>query len=371
MDTPGFPLFVLAMGFIPMLLGTPFPSQQSIGFVDNTGIFKPQKGLISYSDEQEAKQALLNDEIQAYFVIPQDYVEEGGIEIYTNTKGKWVNKERIEEFLVQGLVEGKVPKKVEDRIKDPLKSKTYRLNEEGEKEEDSPLKSLVPFFFALFLLMAILFTSGFLLEGIVEEKQNRIVEILLSSLSPSQLMRGKILGLVGIGLTQVLVWFLVGGMLLVYSLPALLPQLGITLPAFLGIFLTGIIYFLLGYLLFSSIFAGIGTISNSVKEGQQIASFVWFPLLFSLIFGQYLLRDPHSLIAQILSYFPLTSPAVMLMRMGTTQVPLYQILLSLTILLISIFIVLKISSKVFRVGLLMYGKRPNLREIIRWWKAAE
>lgn len=221
---------------------------------------------------------------------------------------------------------------------------------------------LVPYVFSLLFLLSIFMTSGYLLQSVTEEKENRVVEIVLSSVPPVPLMAGKIIGLGGAGLTQVGVWLATGFVILPLAgsrLPAL-GQLQIGLP----VLAIAVCYFVLGYAAFGAIFSAIGAIAPGTREAQQYSSFLGILGAVPLMFTGAFLTDPHSLVATVLTLIPVTAPASALQVLALEpQIP--WLLIGTSLALLAGFAVLATiaSARVFRATLLLYGVRPNLRQI--------
>ncbi|WP_080939209.1 ABC transporter permease [Methanosarcina mazei] len=206
--------------------------------------------------------------------------------------------------------------------------------------------------------LIILSSSGYLLKSITEEKENRVIEILLSSVTHQELLVGKTIGLGALGLLQMMIWVFVIIMGAI-SYIAIYVELSLLVLIF--------VYYLLGYLLYASIMAGIGIISGPLQSGQQISGIISLIAFLPLLLIQVLIASPNSEIAIFLSMFPLTSAVSMMSRVAVTSVPFYQIIMSVTILLISIYLGLILFSRMFRVELLMYGKKPDINELIRYF----
>ncbi len=214
-------------------------------------------------------------------------------------------------------------------------------------------------------MLSIFTSSNFLLQGVVEEKENRVMEILLSSVSYRELLIGKVFGLGAVGLTQILAWLVIGlGIMtsnpMVFAM--LLDRMHVSIPLLLFAFS----YFMLGYLVFASIMAGLGSIATTSREGQQMAGIFSLIGAIPLMFLQFILTNPGAPLTKILSYFPLTSPITMIMRLSTAEVQYYEVVLSIVILAVSAIIIIELSVKVFRASLLMYGKKPTPREVVRY-----
>jgi len=369
--TIGMPLFIFAIIALPVLfMGNMGGSEDiKIGYVDATNSFH-SPNFVKYSDRESAKNALFSDEITHFFVVPVDYLSTGQINIYSTKKitlsdtGK-VEKQ-IKSFLLENLLSEESEELVE-RVKQPMQSEYFTLG--GDKEEKEGIGAfLFPIGFAMLFVLSIFTSSGYLLQGIVEEKENRVIEILLSSVSHKELLSGKIIGLGAVGLAQLLVW-LTGALLIFSSAPVVVMGLigNLHIPILVGVLAP--IYFILGYLVFASIMAGVGAVSTTSREGQQLAGVFSMSGVIPFFFLQFIIMSPNALFARVLSYFPLTSPLTMILRLSITEVPVYDITISLIILIATTLGVIELSSRVFRAGLLMYGKKPTIKEVIKYVRA--
>ena len=205
--------------------------------------------------------------------------------------------------------------------------------------------------------------------GIVEERSNRIMEILVTSITPTQLLMGKILGLGLLGLTQLVVWG--GAGLILMNVGQQFPFLnGISFP--LDLMVVFVVFFLVSYFLLASLMAGIGAVVGSEQESRQFASLISLVLVIPFFFLTTFINNPNSNLALALSFIPFTSPITILLRMGFGSVPFWQIAVSLLILLVTTLFVIWASARVFRWGLLLYGKRIGIRQLIRViWSSPE
>jgi ABC-2 type transport system permease protein len=228
---------------------------------------------------------------------------------------------------------------------------------------------ILPYIFGILLMMAIFTSSGYLLQGLGEEKENRVMEILLSSISPKQLLAGKVLGLGAAGLVQIIVWLISTNFLMKMASATwgnVLGSLQVP-PEFL---ILGIIYFILGYLLVAVLMAGLGSISPTAREGQQMSAFFIIPVLIPIYFMALIMEHPENIVVKILTFIPITAPVTVMVRLGLSEIPLWELLLSIGILILSIWGCFVLCTKLFRTYLLMYGKRPDLREIVRSFREA-
>lgn len=396
--TLGFPLFFILIMLVPFLLaGTSSPEDLNLGYIDRSNSFEfpdeitvrgsmifsngipgvtnnqeldgtnnekyPIIKFTQYSDVAKAKQDLGSGTLSGYLIIPEDYIKTGIVESYVMGKGTDIPKEELSELMVNNLLKDKVDEDTLQRVKDPITFKRFSIETTGEVSEKGLSDLLedfaLPYLIGILLLISIFTSSGYLLQSVAEEKESRIIEILLSSVTPMEMLTGKIVGLGSVGLLQIAIWLSVGfaGLIYVFAL---------SINPFLLIL--SLAYFVLGFLLFASMMGAVGAISGSMRESQQLIPIFTFPAIAPMLFMQVLITEPDGMLSMFFSMFPLTSPVAMLIRMGVSDVPAYQIAISLFILIVSVYFVIIASARLFRVGLLMYGKRPAIGEIIRYMK---
>ncbi len=366
--TIGLPLFILGITAIPMVfMGSAVKGEEvKIGYVDKTSNFQSQD-FIKYSDVDSAKKSLLDGNITHFFTIPEDYLSTGKINISSTKRisspGSMKVEGDIKDFLLENLLSGQ-SKELVERVKKPMVSEYFVLNKNEESKEGIGV-FLFPIGFAVLFMLAIFTSSGYLLQGIVEEKENRVIEVLLSSVSHRELLIGKILGLGAVGLAQLLIWLMTGLIILSLNLVFVISFLG-NLNISHSMAVLSPIYFILGYVVFASLMAGVGAVSTASKEGQQLAGIFSMSGVIPLFFLQFIIMSPNALFARILSFFPLTSPLTMIIRLSITEVQVYDIMISLFILVITTLGVIELSGRVFRAGLLMYGKKPTIKEVIKY-----
>lgn len=245
----------------------------------------------------------------------------------------------------------------------PIEVVAMTVGGEPVSEASIAASFLVPLVFTLLFVMSIFITSGYLLQSVTEEKENRVVEIVLSSIPALPFMAGKIVGLGAAGLTQVAVWLAAGAV----TLPLVTEQLGIAgeislSPAVIAL---AVAYFLLGYLAFGAIFAAIGALAPGNREAQQYSSFFGFFAVIPLVLSASLTTDPDSMVAWTLALIPLTAPATMLQVMSASgELPWLMVAASLVSLGLFVILSTMLSARVFRATLLLYGVRPTLRQLL-------
>lgn len=388
--TFGFPIFFLLIMIIPMMANMMVldddPDLKSIGYIDQTGLFnlsyKNTAGsqaivsvkeinksieFIQYTGNEEAEEAIISKTISSYIIIPDDYLKNGTIELYSTNVGfdfqEMELSAQLSEIIITTLLTDKVDDDTLGRILEPVDMKLFTIDTAGDVKEKGISDIIgdfaLPFITGMLLIITIFSASGYLLRGVAEEKETRVIEIILSSLSPRELLTGKIIGLGCVGLLQITIWISIGTMGSIYVLPVVIKPL---------VLLLAFVYFILGFLLFASIMAGVGAISGSMQEAQQLVGIFTFIAIAPMMFMQVLITKPDGAISTFLSLFPLTSPVAMLSRIAVSDVPVYQIAASILILIVSVYFVIILSSRLFRVGLLMYGKRPDIRTIVQYMR---
>ena len=234
-----------------------------------------------------------------------------------------------------------------------------------EAGKPSGLASLASVYAIFFIMYFTIVQYGMnVSRSIIEEKSSRIFEVLLSTIKPEEMLAGKVLGVGAVGLTQIGIW--VGAALAYFKFVLVasgmqFPLSGVQMVAF-------IVFFLLGYTLFSSVAAALGAMCSSEQELQQLNMILMLPLILCSVFIFRIITDSDGLLAKAFSFFPFTTPLIMYVRISVKQPPTWQIALSVVDLVVAIAVVIWLASKIYRVGILMYGKKPNLPEIMRWLK---
>jgi len=316
------------------------------------------------------------DVLDGYMVIPGDIVEEGKATFYGKRIGDIKTLERIRSELSnvvigmrlasRGLDYGEVRGLVEKVELETMQVK----GEEEEKRGGFDMVFASTFLFIMMLYMTILLWGVAVMRSIIEEKNNRVVEVLLSSLRPSDLLFGKIFGVGAVGLTQYAIWGFFGVIMTMYGLAmggAVAQVVDSLSLATLGFFM---LYYLLGFLFYATLFAGIGSVCNTDQEAQQMQAPVTLCLVFTILIPMMVIQRPDSLFATVVSLIPVFTPIVMFMRINVLMPPVWQILLSIALMVAAIYLAGQLSAKIFRTGILMYGKKPDAREILRWLRRA-
>ncbi len=381
---------VPALGVITLLFGTLFAGQarqigafiekqfevgdKPIGVVDKTDYFTPilpgfREDFIAHDSEEAAETALKAEEISKVLVIEEDYLETGRVTVISVGSGFGAaavsDSGTVRAFFVDHLLEDEVDPALQQRVASPINVQPRVISSEGETQGEGPwgfaFTFIIPYLLAVFLVTTIFVSSGFLLQSVAEEKESRVIEIIVSSIRPAELMAGKVMGLGALGLTQVLIWIasavgFSGGAVAFLAVAG-----AVSIPT--RVLILGAVYYLLGFTLYATLMAGIGALGTTMQESQQLAGVFSFFAAIPYMISGFLFANPNVIFARVLSFFPLTAPTMMMLRLPLAQVPWVDVAGSIAVLLISIPAALWAGTKLFRMGLLIYGKKPTLKEI--------
>ena len=337
--------------------------------------------VVANSDELEDVQNSLKKDIDekridAYLIIPQDVFERNTIEYHSTTVTNFRENSEIERAISRVVTRlrlersGFVPDEVNLLVKS-VRLTTFKIGPGGREQEDVGLSFGVTYIMIFVLYLALILYGAMTMRSIVEDKNTRVIEVLLSAVKPFQLMAGKILGIGAVGLTQFFIWAALAGLISLYSsslvasfLPGAsdvpLPTVSVSQLVFF------VLFFVLGFFFYSTLYAGIGAMVNSDQEAQQLQWPVVSFLIVAFMLVFYAMGNPNSNLSIIFSLVPMCSPILMFMRISVHTPPSIQVALSVLILVLSIWAMIWIVSRIFRVGILMYGKRPNIPEVVKW-----
>lgn len=367
----GLPVFIgvvmiIVFGLVGNSEGTLEDAGQ-VGYIDEAGVLSAEVDkpatFTRYGDEATARAALDEGTLGAYFVVPSDYLSMGRVRLVNYSTSSEALRDAVENFLRANLAASLDPNIPLERVQDPVNMTVHLLDTGRTLEQEAVIGLfLVPFMFSVIFLMSSQITSGFLMSGVVEEKTNRIMEILITSVTPMQILAGKLLGLGALGLTQLVVWAVVAVVGLNFSEQIPFLQ-GIVIPPDLIIF--GLIYFLLGYFFMASIMAGIGAVVGSEQESRQYAGIISLVLAAPFFAITSFITDPNGTVPVLLTLIPFTAPLSAIMRLSFGTIPPEQLILSIAILLATTIFIVWISARIFRWALLLYGKRVTPRELWR------
>jgi ABC-2 type transport system permease protein len=222
----------------------------------------------------------------------------------------------------------------------------------------------------IFIYTTILTYGVSVMRGVIEEKQSRIVEVVVSSVRPFHMLMGKVVGIGLVGLTQYLIWVGSAALLMAFGV-SLLASRGVTLPPIsAGLLVSFIVFFVLGYFLFATIYAMVGSLVTTEEDAQGIQFPVMMLIIVPMMIFWVVMRNPGGTTAVVLSMIPFFAPTLMMLRIAMISPPLWQVLLSMAFMVVAIVGAVWLAAKIYRVGILMYGKRPSLAEIGRWLRYA-
>ena len=323
--------------------------------------------------EAALKKSVLEGNLDGYVDLPGDAVTSGNASYYGRNVSNRIDLRTMRRAVGDVLVGRRLsdagfdPRKVKDLTKD-LELKTIRVSESGEREDRGA--ALILSLILLTILYASILTWGqVVMTSVIEEKSSRVVEVMASGVSSTTLLAGKLLGVGGAGLTQFLVWSL---SLLGVSLAVAGPLPGsFEMPEVTAVMLVSfILFFLLGFYFYAALYAAIGASVNTVAEAQNLSVPVMLPLIMGMVFFPAVLEGPDGMLAVTLSMVPGVSPLFMFLRIVVLTPPLWQIALSIVLMALGILGVMWLSARVYRVGILMYGKKPTFPELWRWVRHA-
>ncbi len=339
------------------------------GLVDDSGLFTESDDLQRHVDAAAADAAMEAGEISSWYHIPGDYLETGVVyQVMPALNVNELSRGVIRRHILDSLAD-ELDADLLERLRQPAQLTVVRAQGSEAPAErpaarlDDELSLLVVYPFVIVLMVSMFMTSGYLLQGVIEEKETRVIEILLSSLRPGQLFAGKVLAYGALGLLQLLIW-LAGITLVLQRLPlqgALAALAQYVLPE--GALTLLLVYFVLAYLMFASAYGILGALSASMREGPQYAVIFTLPAVIPMWLGAALVEAPQGGLAVALSLFPLTAPLAMLQRVLIATVPTWQIALSVFLLLLCIAALMWLAGRLFRVQTLLAGRMPAWREL--------
>jgi ABC-2 type transport system permease protein len=325
------------------------------------------------SREAGLKKAVLEGGLDGYLELPADAVAKGTASYFGRNVSNRIDLRTMEGAVSDVIVgvrlaaAGLDPGKVKDLTKE-LDLKTIRLSESGERE-DQGAAMILAIILLMILYTSILMWGQMLMTSVIEEKTSRVVEVMASGVSSTTLLAGKLLGVGGAGLTQFLVWSL---SLFAVSLAMAGPLAGaLPMPEITPLMLVSfVLFFLLGFFFYASLYAAIGAAVNTVQEAQNFVWPVVMPIILGMVFFTAVLEAPDGAVSVTLSMIPGISPLIMFLRIVVLTPPWWQIALSVGLLALAILGVVWVSARIYRVGILMYGKKPTYPELVKWVRHA-
>ncbi len=258
-----------------------------------------------------------------------------------------------------------------ERLTKRVDLKTFKLGKTGGETRDEGQAFLLSYVLMFLIFMSLLAYGGHVMRGVLEEKQSRIVEVILGSVRPFELMLGKVLGIGSVGLTQFLIWSVVGFALAAPGVLATVGLAGMDLPSIpVSLMVFFVVFFVLGFLLYGTLFAAIGAAFDTDQDAQQFGAMVNMLLVVPIVLMILIVNQPDGTMSIAMSLIPFFSPIIMFLRMTLTAVPPVQVAASVGLLVAAILAVSWIAAKIYRVGILMSGSKPTLKDMIRWIREA-
>lgn len=394
--TIAMPLLMLAAMAAPtliMLMSS--PSERRIAVVDSTGEIAPllhDTSEITFVSTNAPLDSLRGDEdFEAILSIDAGFINEerptatfltrgaGSLateEIISHQLSNAVEELRIKAYDIDNLLE------IMNEVQANVRLTTMRIDGENESETSSGLSYILGLIMDMMLYMFILIYGQMVMTSIIEEKNNRVLEIVVSSVNPTSLMLGKIVGIGLVAITQIVIWGVLIAIASGWCMPLLISIIPADaseeIPALSGImaqlsdagWLAGLfgwmlLFFIGGYLFYSAIWAAIGSSVDNIQDASQLSSIATIPVIIGIAASMSVVQDPNSAIAVWASIIPFTSPMCMMSRLPF-GIPLWEIIVSLVLLYASFLLLIWVAAKIYRVGIFMYGKKPTIKELIRW-----
>jgi len=353
---------------------SPAPPQVQVeGYVDQSGLIRvipdavPAGHLRSYATEEDAQQALASGQITAYYLIPSDYVQQGTL-YYVYPDSKPLLSSGQEWVMLRTLLENLVGDPgLSEIVWDPIHLEWTSLaaGAQSDAAQSNDTVQFIPALMVILLYVSFMMNANLLAESVSSENENRTIEILMVSISPRQMLVGKIVALGTAGLVQVIVW--VGTALALINLGGqtlALPP-GFTIPA--SILVWGVLFYLLGYAVYGSLMAGVGALTPRMKEAGQASFLILSPLMIGYLIGLLapLAEETEATLPVVLSMFPLTAPVLMMMRLTGGGVPLWQLLLSAALMLGTAYLIVRAVAAMFHAQNLLSGRPFSAKRYVR------
>jgi ABC-2 type transport system permease protein len=366
------PLMIALMAALVIVIIFSDSNPTPIGYIDQSGLLAnpipqpkakfPERTvpMVAYADEVAAKADLEAGKLQAYFIIQKGYEQSGQLQEVYVKQPKGLATEQFYNFLTTNLLV-KLPPEIANRIQAGTKLIVVSADKTRQASEDQIINIALPFIAGILFIVAMSTSSGYLLQAVVEEKENRTMEIMVTSVSPGQLMSGKTLADMAVGITQLVVWSLFILLILIIGKSYVSFLSGFTFPMKTVAILTAVM--VPAFIMISGLMAAIGATVTEASEGQQIMGLFTIPIWIPYIMIAVFIQNPNSPLAIAMTLFPLTAPMTIAIRMGFTTIPTWQLITSFALLVISAAGAVWLAGRAFRLGMLRYGQRVHWKEI--------
>ena len=395
------PVFILAASLLPaLLMQTNKGDAKRIVIIDQTGRLmaplseafisaknKNDKPFFKVQSEEktvslgEAKSQLnsriAKDDLDLYIILPDSVFENSKFELFAKNIGNFDLIQRIERTVSDVIRdirfrEAGMDAEVVRELNRWVGATTFKVDDKGSKEQRAEVSFIFSLVMGMMLYMMLILYGMFVLRAVIEDKNSRVVEVIISSVKPHQFMAGKVLGIGATGLTQFAIWIATAILASTYGLtmaksfsgdmPFALPTVST------WVYLAFVFYFLVGYFFYAALAAAVGSMVNNESEAQSYQWIVIMPIILSFFLMFAVNNTPDSTMAVVLSLIPFFTPILMFARILQGAAPLWQVALSVGIMALSLWGILWLTGRIFRIGILMYGKKPNLPEVLKWIK---
>ncbi len=329
---------------------------------------------IGSQEELEARRQALSKRIadkqlDGYLILPRDALSQKEIKFYAKNASGFSNRARLEDAINKAVSERRIAQEGLDAGRIRELTKGVELAVVNERGESGRGRVLLAFILVMFIYLTVLVYGVTVMRGVMEEKQSRIIEVLLASVRPFDLMLGKVIGIGLVGLTQYVVWAVFGVALSALSAGAAIAVSGFSLPKIsVSLMVFFIVYYLLGYFLYATLYAMVGAMVSNEDDGQQAQWPITMTFAASFVASTLAMENPNSVAVTVMSLIPFFGPSLMFLRIAIGSAPAWQIAASIILLIVTIVVLTWVAAKIYRVGVLMYGKRPTLPELARWLK---
>lgn len=398
------PVFLVGVSTLPVVLGVAAleADQRRIAVRDETGVLFD--GLAALSDDayqflksdapvDSLRAGVMAGEYDGYLILPASLLEgENEAQFYSVEGSGLSGAFHLERALGHSLEEYRLhaydlPDEIRDIFQTSVTVRTIKLTEEGEEADSAAFYSVLGYVMGFIIYAAMFIYGAYVIQGVLEEKTSHVIEVMISSVRPFQMLMGKVLGIGAVGLVQMIVWSLImlatiasAGTLAAFFLdPAslnlpveasqgeILEAVNFTVPSISpSVFIWFVLFFLGGYLLYASLFAAVSSVVEQQQDAQGLLMPVYMLIIIPILFIVFFVESPNSNLAVGMSMVPFFSPILMVVRIAVTPVPFWQPALALAILIGTFMAAMWVSSRIYRVGILMYGKKPRLRDLLKW-----
>ncbi len=387
------PVVMLALMVLPGVVAyLSGPEDKSVAVVDHSAVIAPalqsNDNMRFVASSESVDKLRDNENYDAILVIGKDIVDRpDDVTFYTRGASSPQTEMYVSQMLSKIIEQHRLARydipdlpQILAQTQVNVQMSTVRIDREKDEATSSAASAMMGMLMSLVLYMFVLIYGQMVMTSIIEEKNNRVLEVVVSSVRPTELMLGKILGIGAVALTQIVIWAALISSFSMWVMPSLMSQFvtagsdvdlvaGLSMMGNTGYVLTmfGLMTVLMvgGYLFYSALYAAIGSAVDNLQDASQLQTIAVMPIIIGLVFAMTVINDPNSTLAVVLSYIPFTSPMVMMARVPF-GIPGWETALSIAVLYASVLFVVWLAAKIYRVGIFMYGKKPSYRELLRW-----